>query len=113
MTDPTPLERAMKNPELMKRAEIKGKNGRWGQVYFHEDTPESILNASVLRLCFIAAAAMMVLERGLSICKDETWPGHPYEISSDPDPDSLSSKVLIRSPDLLTTLLDALEAVDE
>ena len=90
MTDSTLLERALKNPELMKQA------NRAAHVTL-TDTDDN-------RLCLIAAATMMVLERGMELKK----PFGVYLVILNIN-DGIAP-TLVHSPDLLTALLDALEA---
>ena len=89
----TDIDRAMNNTELMKRANRE----RYSSLNETEDN----------RLCFIAAATMMVLEKELYISLASEGYGIFKSYGPNPDHDWIAIAV---SPDLLTALLDALEA---
>lgn len=92
----TSLERALKNPELMKRA----NRGSYTTLTDTEDN----------RLCFIAATTMMVLERGWVIERETV---EVFRVFKWVAWNEGRHKTIATSPDLLTALLDALEAEDE
>ena len=87
-TDTSQFDRAMNNPELMKRANREG----------HTSLTETFTPDN--RLCLIAAATMMVLERGKRLGQD---PRGDYYVMED------ERGCISESPDLLAALLDALE----
>lgn len=99
MTDITPLERALKIPELMEKADVQFEPGHqrgWRYDLIVIITPE--LATTIL----IAAATMMVLEKGGRIAYPYVWIN------------KYSFRFFVDDPaSYLTALQDALEAEDE